>query len=191
MPKIKPLLLFIIASIALHWWVLSLPIFQRIKHLESSSTLNTSPAIVAKITDNQPSLALSKNNVADASNKENLETINPSQALPPPSLLRGSPWLRRPAENRSRNFGDQPPLTAFTQVENALQGVTTESSSNLQCKRIGFERLFICQDPNNIEQSEKITKVLNQLSNTSISQMPDCIILEASEKKWHAKACHS
>ncbi|BDT76569.1 hypothetical protein PKF023_03720 [Polynucleobacter yangtzensis] len=145
---------------------------------------------MAKISDNQPSLALSKNNVADASNKENFETINPSQALPPPSLLRGSPWLRRPAENRSRNFGDQPPLTAFTQVENTLQQLIAEPTSSLQCKRSGLERLFICKGSIDIMQSEKIAQLLNQIENSSETPMPSCIDIDAIENKWHAKACH-
>ena len=191
MLKIKPLLLFIIASIALHWWVLSLPIFQRIKLLEKTSPLNTSPTIIAKLSTNQPTLEPSKKSDSVTSNKENLEAENQSQLLPPPSLLRGSPWLRRPPENRSRNFGGQPLMTVFTQIEIALQGETAESSSNFQCKRSGLDRLFTCKGFINIQESEKISQLLNQIENTSGMPVPSCITIEAIEKKWHARACHS
>lgn len=190
MPKIKPILVFIIASIALHWWVLSLPIFQRINSLESTSHINSSPTIVAKISNNQASLESPKTSAQEASDKESLgETIQPQQ-LPAPTFLHGSPWLRRPAENRARNFGAQPPMPALTQVENLLKTEAVDPNSNLQCKRAGIDRLFICQGSNNIEQSEKIANVLNRISNSSAMPIPNCIDIEALEKKWHAKACH-
>lgn len=191
MPKIKPLLLFIIASIALHWWVLSLPIFQRIQLLEKPGSTNNVPTIVAKISNNQELSEPTKRSGVEASNQENLGTTDQSQQLPAPSFLRGSPWLRRPAENRSRNVGAQPPMPVFTQVENLLQSEAVDPTSNLQCKRAGIERLFVCQGSNNIEQSEKISRALNQIGNSLAMPIPNCIEIEALEKKWHAKACHS
>lgn len=191
MPKIKPLLLFIITSIALHWWVLSLPIFQRIKSLEKTSVTNSAPTIVAKLSNLQTPIEPQKSRPEESSDKESLVMANQSQQLPAPYFLHGSPWLRRPAENRPNNFGaPSPPVSALTQFENLLQTKFTDLTSNLQCKRVGVEQLFICQGSNNIDQSEKVAKVLNQFGNSSAIPIPSCIDIEILEKKWHAKACH-
>ena len=190
MPKIKPLLLFIIFSIALHWWVLSLPIFQRIKLLENTGAANNTPTIIAKLSNLQTPIEPQKTSLEEASDKESIVMANPSQQLPAPYFLHGSPWLRRPAENRANNFGTPLPISALTQVENLLQTKFVDLTSNLQCRRVGVEQSFICQGSNNIEQSDKVARALNQASNSSATLLPNCFVIEVLEKKLHAKACN-
>jgi hypothetical protein len=193
MLKIKPLLLFIIFSIALHWWVLSLPIFQRIKLLENTGATNNTPTIIAKLSNSQTPLEQQKMNEKNTSNKENIATASQQQSLPPPSFLRGSPWLRRSAESLSGNpSASMPPSTTLSQLELKLPiEAAPDQNTSFECKRIGLARVFFCQSPNNEALAEKISRLLNQLTDSYILQLPNCIILDTQEKKWHAKACHS
>ena len=194
MLKIKPLLLFIIASIALHWWVLSLPIFQRIKLLEKTGSTNNTPTIFAKLSNIQVPLEQQKMNEAKTSTKaiENAEMSNQQLTAPPPPILRGSPWSRRPVENLRGNPTGSPSPPIFTQVEIRLQNeFVTDQTLNFQCTGSGLERVYLCQGSSYTSLNNKMANILNQLAEFLMPTLPSCMILEAKEKKWHAKACHS
>lgn len=194
MPKIKPLLLFIIASIALHWWVLSLPIFQRIKLSENTGATNNTPTIIAKLSNAQTPLEQQKMNEAKTSTKaiENVEMPNQQLTAPPPPVLRGSPWSRRPVENLRGNPTGSPSTPILTQVELRLQNeFATDQTLNFECVGSGLERLYVCQGSSNASLNTKMAKIINQMAGFLIPALPSCMILEVQEKKWHAKACHS
>ncbi len=194
MPKIKPILIFIIASIALHWWILSLPMFKRIQVLEGGQVKSASPTVMAYLKKTEPQIQPPEKTEAPSqsrgdSNLENLQKL--TQQPPPPSFLRGSPWMRRPSELRADNPGVATSTPLLTQVTLALQNEDIEQAAELECKRVGVERLFKCQGSSNVVLTLKIEKVLNQASGSSIASALNCISLQELEKKWHAKACHS
>ena len=192
MPKIKPILIFIITSIALHWWILSLPLFKRIHTLDIHNTIGPSPTVIAKLNQDQPiDKAQEKKDKEATKNSEADEPNKPPQVLPTPSLFRGSPWMRRPSEFRTDNLIAQPSIPWLTQVNQALQNEDIDQAAELECKRTGIERLFRCLGSSNPVLTIKIEKALNQIPGSSIALIPNCISLHGLEKKWHAQACHS
>lgn len=192
MPKIKPLLLFIIISIALHWLALSSLIFHRIEPTSTAKSNTLSATIISTYSQSTP-IPEKRDYDPIKPTESNNQTNGNNEKIPPilPTHLRGSPWLRRPAEARSRNFSSQLPMSALTQIEITLQNEAIDfNTSNLQCKRSGGERLFVCQESNQLGLPEKIAKILNQMSNSSTQPIPECVTLESRGDKWHAKACH-
>ena len=195
MPKIKPILIFIIASIALHWWILSLPIFTRIQILEGSKVKASSPTLVTYLNQTQPvnKLPEQEKTQSPATGQSNAEDSNKLAQQPaPPSFLRGSPWSRRPLE--TRNFNPSAPLqqNRLVQIENILpEDIATGDISPIECRRNTITNLFACQSSNSKTLSEKIAEALNRKALDTNLTLPNCITLEAQQKKWHAKACHS
>ena len=195
MSKIKPILIFIIASIALHWWILSLPMFTRIQTLEVNGNKASSPTLVAYLDQTHPPIKSSEKIQSQTQATEGSISEGSSKPLRPtplpPSFLRGSPWSRRPTESMPGNPTGSGSIPMLTQVELRLQNdLTLNQSISLECKRSGIERLFVCQSDDNEAPAEKITKALNQQT-TPPTYLPDCINLELQQKKWHARACHS
>jgi hypothetical protein len=195
MSKIKPILFFIIASITLHGWILSLPMFTRIQTLEGIKNRASPPTLVAYLDQTQPSIKPPEKTQFQTQATEGSITEDSSKPLQPtplpPSFLRGSPWSRRPAESMSGNPAGSGSIPILTQLELRLQNeFPLDQPINLECRRSGIERLFVCQSENNEAPAEKVAKALNQLT-TLVTQLPGCLVLESQEKKWHAKACHS
>jgi hypothetical protein len=195
MPKSKPILIFIIVSVALHWWILSLPIFKRIQALEGNTAKTSPPTLVAYLDQTQPIIKpreKEKTQVQTTAESNSEDSNKLTQPPPPPSFLRGSPWSRRPIE--TSNFNPSTPIqqNPFIQIENILsEGIATSDLSPMECRRNTNANLFTCQNPNNKTSGEKIADALNRKATEANLDLPNCITLEMLQKKWHAKACHS
>ena len=193
MPKIKPILIFIIASVGLHWWVLSLPIFKRIQVLEGNSVKSSSPTFIAYLGQVKPLIQTPEKPELQTPTNSNTEESNSlRQQIVPPSFFRGSPWSRRSIENQ--NFSTPIPLQSnpLTQVENSIADDPSIGESDLiECKRNIASSPFNCQSLKNKVLSEKLANAINKKVLESNIPVPNCITLEVLQKKWHAKACHS
>lgn len=196
MPKVKPILIFIIASVALHWWILSLPIFKRIHLLESNAVKTSSPTLVAYLDQTKPLIkSPEKEKTQSQSTRDNNpEDLNKiiQQPPPPPPFLRGSPWSRRAIEAVHFNSSVPPQQNPLVQIENSVpEDISIGNFSGIRCKRNIDSDLFSCQSPNNKALSDKVADTLNRKALEANLALPNCITLEFLQNKWHAKACHS
>jgi hypothetical protein len=193
MPKIKPILIFIIASVALHWWVLSLPIFKKIQTLEINQGKPPTQTLLARLNEDQEPIKHTEKEQSQISKTgaENTEELRRVAQQQPPSFLRGSPWMRRPVENFNGNNFEANSETMFAQIEIKLQNeLPLDQQISYECRRSGIDRNYICKSSGPDLFSDKIASNLNQLT-TSYPRLADCLALEVQQKKWHAKACHS
>lgn len=162
--------------------------------LEGNPTKTSSPTLVAYLDQAQPVVkspekekkqtpVIEENNVSDS----NQMTHQP----PPPSFLRGSPWLRRPIENRNPSAITNPQQNLLIQIENSIpEDVNTVDPSPIVCKRDSSSSLFNCQGLVNKPFNNKVADVLNRKALEKNLALPNCITLEMLQKKWHAIACH-
>lgn len=196
MLKVKPILIFIIASVTLHWWILSLPIFKRIQVLESNTAKTSSPILTAYLDQAQPVIKPpeKEKTQSQATQENNSEGSNRNiqPPPPPPSFLRGSPWSRRPTD--TFNLSPTAPLqqTPLVQIESSIaEDISAGSFSQVECKRNVNSNLFSCQGSSYKALNEKMSDAINRKILETNLALPNCITLEALQKKWHAKACHS
>ena len=196
MLKVKPILVFIIASVALHWWILSLPVFKRIQVLERNTAKASSPTLVAYLDQAQPVIKPSEKEKTQAQTTGESNTEDQSkliqQSAPPPPFLRGSPWSRRSVENR--NFNPAAPIqrNPLVEIENIIsEDIYIGESESIECRRITSSSPFSCQRSSNKFLSEKVANAINRKALETNLALPNCITFETLQKKWHAKACHS